>query len=197
MQLKCLRTYGLPLLAALLWGAAGMAQAQPVVLKDIRLQDQRGQSIEPASFKGRALLLNFVFTGCSATCPLQTRELGDVVRSLPPDVRAHLRLLSVSVDPLSDTPKTLAAFALRHDANLPGWRFATGEPQQVDLLIERMVATDPRKTQRGTPRRPEDHRTSLWLYDAAGALVQRYAGAPVDRVRLAEEITQLVRRAAP
>jgi hypothetical protein len=47
----------------------------------------------------------------------------------------------------------------------------------------------------GRAARPEDHRTSIWLFDARGDLVQRYAGVPVDRARLAREITQLA--AAP
>jgi protein SCO1/2 len=47
---------------------------------------------------------------------------------------------------------------------------------------------------RRTPPRPEDHRTSLYLFDASGALVQRFAGVPVDQPRLAAELNRLARQ---
>jgi len=172
-------------LAALLLAAAA-AHAQPAALRDVALVDQRGQGLPPAAWQGRVLLLNFVFTGCSATCPTQVRELAELHAALPPAVRASTRFLSVSVDPLNDTPATLAAFARRMGAELPGWTFATGDAARVGLLLDRMQAL-----QAGS-RRAEDHRTSLYLFDARGDLVQRYAGVPVDRPRLAREITQLV-----
>jgi protein SCO1/2 len=117
------------------------------------------------------------------------RELAEVHAALPEDVRRQLRFLSVSVDPLQDTPASLAAFAKRLGADRPGWHFVTGAPAQVEQLLDRMQVMDSRKA---SPK-PEDHRTSLYLFDAAGALVQRYGGNPVDRPRLVAEITQVAR----
>jgi len=166
------------------------ASAQPAVLDRAGLRDHRGQAVDRASLQGHPLLMNFVFTGCSTTCPLQVRELVELHRALPRDVQAAVRFLSISVDPVHDTPQTLAEFARRMGADLPGWRFATGAPPQVEALIGRMQAQDPRRSNPG----PQDHRTSLYLFDATGALVQRFAGVPVDRPRLADELSRLVRR---
>jgi len=176
------------LLAAACLMCAAAAAAQPVALRGLRLQDQAARPIDTASFEGRALLMNFVFTGCSASCPLQVRELAELQRALPQSVRAKLQILSVSVDPHNDTPAILAAFARRMGADRPGWRFATGAPGQIETLIERMQVMDLRRR----PATPPDHRSSLYLFDASGELVQRYAGAPLDRPRLADEITRLV-----
>jgi len=165
-------------------------RAQPAVLNGIELIDQRGRVVEAPSLRGRPVLLSFVFTGCSSTCPLQVHELADLHRALPADVRGAVRFLSVTVDPLHDTPQSLAAFARRMDADLPGWRFATGAPPQVASLIARMQAFDPRRSQ----PQPQDHRTSLYLFDAGGTLVQRLAGVPVDRTRLADELSRLARQ---
>jgi protein SCO1/2 len=166
------------------------ARAQPVVLRGVELRDQQGQAVDAPSLQGRPVLLNFVFTGCSSTCPVQVHELAALHRALPGDVRGAVRFLSVTVDPAHDTPQSLTEFARRMGANLPGWRFATGVPAQVDVLTARMQAFDARAGQ----ARPQDHRTSLYLFDASGALVQRFAGVPVDRTRLADELTRLVRR---
>lgn len=127
-----------------------------------------------------------VYTGCSATCPLQVRELADVKRALPPDVQTRIRFLSISIDPLHDTPATLAAFARRMDADLPGWHFVTGRPDDIATFVDRLQGAGPRGS-----ARPEDHRTSLYLYDATGHLVQRYRGVPLDRPRLVAEITTI------
>jgi protein SCO1/2 len=134
--------------------------------------------------------MNFVFAGCSSTCPLQVRELAELRLALPPDVARSVHFLSVSVDPMSDTPASLAAFARRMGADQPGWRFVTGAPVQVNLLVDRMHAMDPRKKD----PQPADHSTALYLFDESGNLMQRYRGVPVDQGRLAAELTQLVRR---
>ena len=169
---------------------AQTARAQPVVLKGVELRDQRGQAVDAPSLQGRPVLLNFVFTGCSSSCPVQVHELAELHRALPGDVRAAVRFLSITADPAHDTPQSLAGFARRMGADLPGWRFATGAPTQIEALLARMQASDPRRS----PPRPQDHRTSLYLFDASGALVQRFAGVPVDRIRLADELSRLVRQ---
>lgn len=166
------------------------ARAQPAVLKGVELRDQRGQAVDASSLQRRPVLLNFVFTGCSSTCPVQVHELAELHRALPDEVRTTVRFLSITVDPVHDTPQSLSAFARRMGADLPGWRFATGAPAQIEALTARMQAFDPRRG----PAQPQDHRTSLYLFDASGALVQRFAGVPVDRIRLADELSRLARQ---
>jgi protein SCO1/2 len=171
--------------AALLF--AVQAHAEPAALRGLTLTDHRGLALTPASLQGRVLLLNFVFAGCSTTCPVQVQELRELHASLPQATRQRLTLLSVTVDPLSDTPAALAAYAQRQNADRPGWRFISGDPKAVHAFAERMQALDTRKPGAG----PADHRTSLYLFDSHGELAQRFHGVPVDRVRLAREIAQL------
>lgn len=183
-------------LAALRWAtlilcavlASGASRAQPVALAEVRLHDHRGKVLAARDLGDRLVLLNFVFTQCSTTCPLQVRELAALYDQLAPAVRARVRFVSISVDPLSDTPATLAAFARRMDADRTGWHFATGSPTDVGRLLDRMQVFNPAK---GTAARPEDHRTSLYLFGPDGQLVQRYGGVPVDAARLADEISRL------
>lgn len=177
------RTPWLALLAA--GCASGAVLAQPAPLKDLALVDQRAQPLGAAQLAGHPTLLHFVFTTCSSTCPLQVAELARVHQALPPDVREKVRFLSVTVDPLQDTPASLATFARRLDADRPGWHFATG--RGAHTLAERLQVLDAQRPQAA------DHRTSLYLYDARGALMQRYSGQPIDRARLVAEITNITR----
>ena len=179
------------LLAAIPFLLASACRAD--VLTGLQLLDQRGAVLNAATLARRPVLLNFIFTHCASSCPMQVRELAALHDGLDPDVRAQVHFLSVSVDPLNDTPASLAAYARRMGAQRPGWTFATGAPEQVQSLVERMQVMDSR---RKSPR-PEEHRTSLYLFDASGELVQRFAGAPLDRPRLAAEITRLARKSLP
>jgi cytochrome oxidase Cu insertion factor (SCO1/SenC/PrrC family) len=161
----------------------------------MQIQDQEGRPLNAHSFSGRATLVSFVFTGCSTTCPIQARLLADLQQSLSPDVKARFRLLSVSLDPLGDTPAALKSFAGRVGADLKSWTFVTGRPHDIDRLSKAL-----RLFREGAGSRSlEDHSTALWLVDARGQVRAVYSGNPPDIRRLANEIVALdrVTRAKP
>jgi protein SCO1/2 len=156
-------------------------------LDGLQLIDQNGHALRRAGLAGKIVLLNFVFTGCAATCPTQTRELAALQQALPAPVRRDVRFVSISVDPLGDTPALLRAYGRSAGADFSSWTFATGRPQDIERLGERL------RLFRGgaAPVRPEDHATGLWLADGSGRLMQRYSGPGVDVARLTGELTRL------
>lgn len=171
----------------LLLGAGLAAAAHAAPLTGLTLQDQRGTALSQSRLDGHVTLVHFIYTQCSTSCPLQLRELAAVHDGLPAQVRQRTRFLSVTVDPLTDTPATLAAFARRMDAQRSGWTYATGTPGEIGRLVERLHAMNPTRPDPG----PADHRTSLYLFDRHGELIQRHLGVPVDRPRLIAEISRL------
>lgn len=176
------------LIVCLLLASAGpAAHAQPAVLVGLHGVDQHGRAFDAAALAGRPVLMHFVYTGCGTTCPTQVHELAALHEALPAAQRRAIRFVSVSVDPLSDTPAALAAFARRMGAERAGWLFITGRPDALEPLYTRMQVFDPRTPSPGA----SDHRTSLYLYGADGRLLQRFRGMPVDRARLLAEISRL------
>lgn len=177
------------------WLAAGLAprtQATPAERFDSNFAgaqwlDHEGRRFGTAQLAGKIVLFNFVFTGCSSVCPVQTHALAQLQRELPAGVRGDVHFVSFSLDPLSDTPATLKAYARRMGADLRGWSFVTGRPQDVDHVAERLrlFPTDRQAA------RPADHAGALWLTDRSGRLMQRYSGTPPDTARLGREIVQL------
>jgi cytochrome oxidase Cu insertion factor (SCO1/SenC/PrrC family) len=149
------------------------------------LRDQDGRAFSFKPLLGKVLLVNFVFTGCSTVCPLQTRALAEVLQTLPAAVRSGVRFVSVSLDPLQDTPESLRRYAAQMGADLSHWSFVTGSPVDIDKLASRLRLFKP------DGRRPDDHATSLWLVDAQGRLMLRLPGAPVDGRRVASELQAL------
>ena len=173
------------------WISAKAKGALPAALAGIRLTDHRGRVVQPASFGKGPMLLNFIFTSCPSACPVQVKELVAVHRALPADVKDKVQFLSITVDPATDKPAALASFAKRLGADVAGWRFATGQPAEITQLLKRLQVMNPQKE---NPQ-PSDHRLTLYLFNAEGIPVVTYNGAPVDKQRLVEEITQLTRLA--
>ena len=123
---------------------------------DLRLRDQDDRPFNLTAVRGKVVLLNFVFTGCAATCPTQTRELAALQETMPTSLRRDVRFVSVSIDPLGDTPTALRAYGRSAGVDFSSWTFATGRPQDIERLGERL-----RLFRDGAVAgRPEDHTTA-------------------------------------
>ncbi len=181
-------------LAVWSWPASAKPPADPPPIgsfysnfQGARLTDQDGRRFDAARLEGHIVLVNFFFTGCSTVCPLQTRALGEVQRQLSPALRSRVRLLSVSLDPLGDTPQALKRFAQRMEVDLSGWTFVTGRPQDIERISDALRLYRPEKD----VRKPDDHSPALWLVDPKGSLRMRYSGSSPDVNRLVREIGAL------
>lgn len=157
----------------------------------LNLLDQQGVPFQAAGLVNHVVLFNFIFTNCGSVCPMQTRTLVQVFGALPDDVRGQVRFVSVSIDPENDTPAKLQRFSKTMGADLDGWSFLTGDTLQVEALTQRLHIFDESET--GQVNKPEIHRTSLWLVDKQGRMLQRYRGDPPDKERLIRELAQVSR----
>lgn len=153
----------------------------------LHLLDQTGRPFDPQALHGKVVLFNFIFTSCPKICPLQTRALLEVQRKLAEPDRARVHFVSVSIDPVNDTPEVLRAFAARYEVDLSRWTFVTGEKADINRLADRL-----RVFAENQERVPDNHGTALWLMDAQGRLMQRYAGNPPEVDRLASELQALL-----
>ena len=57
---------------------------------------------------------------------------------LPDTVRGEINFVSISLDPVRDTPSAMKEFAQTHDADQDGWLFLTGQPDNVNLVTQRL-----------------------------------------------------------
>ncbi len=107
---------------------------------DFELVNQEGEQIRLSQFRGKAVLLNFIYTRCPLPdyCPLMTSHFLSLYRSLSKDkaLLSSSHLLSVSFDPDFDKPHVLKDYAegyLKSDAaeTLQHWYFATGTHEEI------------------------------------------------------------------
>ncbi|WP_285420043.1 SCO family protein [Pseudomonas sp. efr-133-TYG-5] len=126
---------------------------------DTPLQDQNGDTLRFYSdaLHNRVVLLNVIFTRCNDACPLITRKLKEV-RALLGDKAAGITFISLTSDPLRDTPAVLKAYTLEQGADDPHWLFLTGDKAQIDLVLGRIGQIVPT---------PEQHSTQLIVGDVA------------------------------
>lgn len=107
---------------------------------DTELLDQNGRKVQFYSdvLKDRVVMLNVVYTNCKDACPLITRKLKEVRDALGEEAARKVHFISISSDPLNDTPASLKAFAAKNEADNPNWTFLTGDKARVDFVLGRL-----------------------------------------------------------
>lgn len=87
-------------------------------------QDGTRVSLPEELNDGRAVVLNFIYTTCTAICPV-TSEVFSQLQSKLGGNRDKVHLVSISIDPEHDTPQVLSEYAKKFGAG-EGWQFYTG-----------------------------------------------------------------------
>lgn len=103
-------------------------------LGEFALTNRNGALIRRTDLSGQWLVVNFVFTSCGISCLQVNRHMAEIQSRTTN--RTDVRLVSLSVDPRSDTPASLARFADRFGADPARWLFLTGEKDVLYPLIE-------------------------------------------------------------
>ena len=133
-------------------GSHGMKDGSPenrqssatVELQDIKLLDQNGKSVR---FKTDVIgehivVMNFVYTTCTTQCPLNSQLLSHVQKNLSKEEYEKVQLVSLSVDPGTDTPERLKNYAEKIGAG-PGWTWLTGHRPEVNQLLNALGVYTP------------------------------------------------------
>ena len=108
---------------------------------DIELVNQDGEAIRISDYRGKALLLTFIYTRCPLVefCPRMNKHFAVVEQTLEVDpLYERTHLLSISFDPEFDTPELLKTFALQQPtvktATLSHWEFASGTHENLRAI---------------------------------------------------------------
>jgi protein SCO1 len=106
---------------------------------DVELFKQDGEKVNfHQLIKGKVVALNFIFTTCKTDCPAMGANFVGLKRLMSDKVKSsELVMLSISIDPQTDTPERLKAWSKKFDAG-PGWTLVTGKRQEVFELLKRL-----------------------------------------------------------
>jgi protein SCO1/2 len=116
--------------------ASKPAASRAFVVPDVAVQTQDGQTrrFYTDLVKGRVVAMNFVFTSCTTVCPTMGATFARVQKMLA-ERGSEVALISVSIDPATDTPERLTAWSQRLGAR-PGWTLVTGNKTDINELLK-------------------------------------------------------------
>jgi protein SCO1 len=148
----------------------------PVISKlpEFSLTDQSGKTFGTKELEGRVWVASFFFTSCVTVCPrlmAATKTLQE--RYAQNEVPVHL--VSITVDPDTDTPEKLAAYAQKIGADPSRWTFLTGDLAKIHALIREGFLThvgDKEVSEAGVM--DIGHGGKLMLVDGAGGVRGAY-----------------------
>jgi protein SCO1 len=87
----------------------------PTPAPPIALRNYLGKEVNLSSYRGKAVLVTFLYTNCPDICPLITSNLRVAQNLMGPKVAAKVQIIAVSVDPKGDTKKAVASFLAHHE----------------------------------------------------------------------------------
>ncbi len=140
-----------------------LAAAARQYFTDVELTTQNGEAVRLYSdlLKDKVVVINAFFGTCTGACPKMAGVLSGLQDRLGEHLGKDVFLLSFSVDPETDTPAKLKAYAENFHAK-PGWLFLTGKKENVDLALTRLGQKVARKEDHLTIFIVGNNRTGLW-----------------------------------
>lgn len=150
---------------------------------DVELVDASGTALRyyPELVEDRVVAVQFIFTSCRMVCPLLGTHFRRVQELVGDAIGAEVQLLSISVDPVTDRPERLAAWAERHRAG-PGWSQLTGERAQIDTVLKALGAYAADRN---------DHTSFVLVGDDRSGVWRRLDGMTAPQA-IADEIERLL-----
>ena len=183
----------------------GALQAAPAIMRDIEeamafsrtrvgsapadfvLQDREGRTVSLAQYRGKPLIVNFVFTGCFQVCPTSTRDLLGAVRAMRERFGPNqFNVLSIGFNQPQDSPMAMRQFAAQLRIQEPNWEFLSPRTEDVAALTDAF----------GFRYRPSpagfDHTVQVSLLAAQGVIRSQIYG-DFSAEMLGEPIRRLLR----
>ena len=178
-------TYKLPVIQRAADGALLDSAGKPVRLEELT--------------RGRITVMSFIYTRCAAAkaCPMATGVLMQLHRESAEDkaLAKQLRLVSMSFDPVNDTPKRMAAYAglASSRPTAAPWLFVTTRSEaELQPILDAYGQAMDKKQNPNDPTGPLNHTLRVFLVDAAGNIRNIYSSGTLDPRLVLADIRTLI-----
>ncbi len=92
----------------------------------------------PSQYKGKLVMMSFIYTHCPYVCPMTTRNLHELQDSLSLQGIRGVKFVSLTYDPNRDTPPVLKKYAETRGIEFNDWDFLTGTKANIDSVLGRV-----------------------------------------------------------
>jgi protein SCO1/2 len=179
----------LTLLQEIVSGAAPTPLATAETVPDFRLTDQTRRPVALSTMRGKVVAINFVYTSCVLPefCLRFANNFAVLQKRFRRQLGRDLVLLTITFDPVHDTPEVLSRYAGRFNADAAGWHFLTGPEPEIQRLCHLF----------GVHAFPDeglmDHSLHTVLIDRQGRLVANIEGNQFTAAQLGDLTERVLR----
>lgn len=170
---------------------AALRASQAVIGKligDHTLLDRDGRPVRLVAYRGKPLLVNFIYTGCFQVCPSSTRALLEALQAMDNGFDVNqFNVVSIGFNQPADSPQAMKAFAIQQRISYANWAFLSPHAAIVDDLA-RDFGFVYKPTQAGF-----DHLLQVSIVDADGRIATQVYGDDFSAQRLGEPLRRLLR----
>jgi len=108
-------------------------------IPNLELVNQEGEKVKFYDLiKDKVVALNFIFTSCKTICPPMGANFANLKKKMEDRVKSkELVMLTMSIDPLTDTPQRLKAWSSKFEAG-EGWTLLTGETKNINTILKKL-----------------------------------------------------------
>jgi protein SCO1/2 len=159
-----------------------------------RLTERSGAAVTEADLKDKVSVVNFIYTSCPDTCPLQSAEIRDLQDGFAET--SAVRFFSITVDPQRDTPEVMKKYARRFKADPERWLFLTGNKDAIHRLAQegfRLSAAEIPQAHRPSSGATHAHSPRFVLVDRKAQIRGYYSSTDKEALaRLRRDLERLV-----
>ena len=144
------------------------------------------KEIELKELKGNVLVMVMIYTSCKAACPRLVADMRSIETQIPEVKKKNVKLILVSIDPETDTPKRLKEFSIENDMHSDSWIFLRGSKKDTQEFAA-VLAVNYKKIS------PMDfsHSNIISVFDQKGELAHQQEGLGVNNKETVEKIIEL------
>ena len=157
---------------------------------DYTFQDREGRPVRLSQYRGKPLLVSFIYTGCFQVCPLTTRSLQKAVESGRDFFGTdQFNIVSIGFNQPADSFQSLKSFARQYRIDVPNWEFLSPHATTVEPLTREFgfsYLANPAGF---------DHTLQVTLLDSEGRIYQQIYGEELTAGSIGEPIRQLLTNA--
>ncbi len=149
---------------------------------------EEGNAIELKDLKGKTLVMVMIYTTCKSACPRLVADMRNIEKQIPKEYNKNLQYLLISIDPETDTPERLKAFAKENFMDEDHWTFLQGTESSVREFANVLAV----KYKQISPI-DFSHSNIISVYNPAGELVHQQEGLGVNNKETIKKIIETVK----
>ena len=150
---------------------------------------QNNETITLSALKGKTIVMVMIYTSCKAACPRLVADMRDIESKMPKEKLDKLNFVLVSIDPETDNPERLKAFAIANNMNEPHWTFLQGTKTSVQEFANVLAV----KYKQISPM-DFSHSNIISVFNTKGELIHQQEGLGVNNKETVEKIIETINK---